>query len=66
VGPGNVRTEIEVGITKQADSSDLINFPTVRAIVGLSEWADLEFEYGFLSYSRDYSTTLGFSRTWGP
>ncbi len=48
VGQGNLRTEIEMGVTKQADASELINAPTVRVTYGLSDWADVEFEYEYL------------------
>jgi hypothetical protein len=49
VGQGNLQTEIEVGVTKQPDASELYNVPRVRVTYGLSEWADLEFEYEALA-----------------
>ena len=51
IGQGNLRTEIEVGVTKQPDASELYNLPRLRVTYGLSEWADLEFEYEFLTVS---------------
>ena len=48
MGQGNVRAEIEVGVTKQPDASELINVPTVRIAYGLSDWADIEIEYEYL------------------
>lgn len=49
VGAGNLRTEIEVGVTRQPDASELISAPGVSVTYGLSEWADLEFEYEWLA-----------------
>ncbi|MBI4831169.1 MAG: hypothetical protein HY801_06370, partial [Candidatus Lindowbacteria bacterium] len=49
VGQGNVRTEVELGVTKQPDASELYNIPRVRLTYGLSEWADVEFEYEVLA-----------------
>jgi hypothetical protein len=49
IGQGNVQTEIEIGITKQPDASELLNIPTIRVAYGLSEWADIEIEYQYLS-----------------
>lgn len=48
IGQGNLQTEIEMGVTRQADASELINVPTVRVTYGLSNWADIGFEYEFL------------------
>ncbi|RJP17883.1 MAG: hypothetical protein C4520_15520 [Candidatus Abyssobacteria bacterium SURF_5] len=47
VGQGNLRTEIEFGVTKQPDASELYSIPRLRLTYGLSDWADLEFEYDF-------------------
>ncbi len=48
MGQGSVRVEIEVGVTKQPDASELINVPTIRVGYGLSDWADIEVEYEYL------------------
>ena len=48
IGQGNLQAEIEFGITKQPDASELANVPRIRVAYGLSDWADLEFEYGYL------------------
>ena len=48
VGQGNLRTEVQAGVRKQNDASELYNVPRVRAEYGLSDWADLEFEYDVL------------------
>jgi hypothetical protein len=48
IGRGNLQTEIEVGVTKQSDASELISVPRIRAVYGLSDWADLELEYEYL------------------
>ncbi|UCD56226.1 MAG: hypothetical protein JSV16_10340 [Candidatus Hydrogenedentota bacterium] len=48
VGQGNLQAEIEFGITKQPDASELYNLPRLRLTYGLSEWADVEFEYEYL------------------
>lgn len=48
VGEDNLQTEIEVGVTKQPDASELYTIPRIRMTYGLSEWADLEFEYDVL------------------
>ena len=45
VGQGNLRTELEVGVRKQNDASELYNVPTVRVEYGIGEWADLELEW---------------------
>lgn len=47
VGQGIFQTEIEFGVTKQPDASELYNLPRVRLTYGLSDWADLEFEYEY-------------------
>lgn len=65
VGDGNLKTEVEVGVTKQDDASELYNIPRMRAEYGLSEWVDLEFEYEALAvegsdvtrYDRSVPTT---------
>jgi hypothetical protein len=49
IGQGKLQTEIEMGVTKQSDASELFNIPTVRVAYGLSEWADIEIEYEYLS-----------------
>jgi len=49
VGQGNLQTEIELGVTKQPDASELYSIPRIRATYGLSEWADIEFEYEVLA-----------------
>ncbi len=48
IGQGNLQAEIEFGITKQPDASELANVPRIRVAYGLSDWADLEFEYEYL------------------
>ncbi len=48
IGQGNFRTDVEFGVTKQPDASELYNIPRFRLIYGLSEWADIEFEYDYL------------------
>jgi opacity protein-like surface antigen len=49
VGKGRFRTEAEFGITKQPDASELYNIPRLRVEYGLSEWADVEFEFEYLA-----------------
>ena len=49
IGEGNLQTEIELGVTKQPDASELYNIPRIRLTFGLSEWADMEFEYEVLA-----------------
>lgn len=48
VGKGNLRTEIEAGVIKQPDASELYDVPRLRVAYGLSEWADIEFDYQYL------------------
>jgi hypothetical protein len=49
VGQGVWRTEVEVGVTKQPDASELYTIPRVRVTYGLSDWADIEFDYAWLA-----------------
>lgn len=49
VGKGILQTDIEFGVTKQPDASELYNIPRVRVTYGLSDWADLTFEYEYLA-----------------
>jgi hypothetical protein len=49
IGQDNIQTEIEVGVTKQPDASELYNIPRVRVTYGLSDWADIEFDYEVLA-----------------
>jgi hypothetical protein len=63
VGQGNVRTEIEFGVTKQPDASELYNVPRLRLTYGLSEWADLEFEYEVLAVNNSDFTEFSQGRT---
>jgi len=49
IGEDNLQTEIELGVTKQPDASELYNIPRIRLTYGLSEWADIEFEYEVLA-----------------
>ncbi|GAB4347254.1 MAG: hypothetical protein Kow0099_29180 [Candidatus Abyssubacteria bacterium] len=49
IGQGNFQTEMEIGVTKQPDASELYNIPRIRLTYGLSEWADIEFDYEVLA-----------------
>ena len=60
IGQGKLRTEIEVGVTKQPDASELFNVPTVRVAYGLSDWADIEIEYEYLSVKDTDFTNFDF------